>query len=266
MESQLQIINKVFNGIDVRVVIKDGNPWFVVKDICKILDISSTSTVLSRLEEDEIIFQSGLDSIEPHQQLSMTPESGLYSIILSSRKQEAIPFKKWITRDVIPSIRKTGMYMTENTIENIVANPDLFIELLQKYKIAKAEKIEADKQLQIKTEQVKYAEMTKAYINDKKAATAMNTASQLSKKLNKHVEYATVSMVISTMRLKHIEHPILKIHPNTIGRKLSDYARCNNLFDKTEQSVVESTKYEPRTYHKDIWIGCYNINIKQLLV
>lgn len=98
------------DGRQVRTVIKDGEPWFVAKDVCEILDIGNPSMALSRLDEDE----KGLSLIDTPggpQKMAVVNEPGLYALILTSRKPEAKAFKRWITHEVIPSIRKTGAYV-----------------------------------------------------------------------------------------------------------------------------------------------------------
>lgn len=97
-----------FDSLDVRVVDRDGEPWFVAADICSVLDLE-THKVVGRLDEDE----KGRFSIPTPggpQEMSVVNESGLYSVILGSRKPEAKRFKKWVTSEVLPTIRKTGSY------------------------------------------------------------------------------------------------------------------------------------------------------------
>jgi len=91
----------------IRIILISGEPWFVAKDICDILDHSNVSMAMSRLDDDEVTkFNLGGQSGETN----IINESGLYSLVLGSRKPEAKQFKKWITSEVIPSIRKTGSY------------------------------------------------------------------------------------------------------------------------------------------------------------
>ena len=93
----------------VRVVIRDGDPWFVAKDVCDALGLSDTSKACERLDDDE----KGTNSIRTRggmQEMTIVSEPGLYSLVLRSNKPEAKAFKRWITHDVIPSIRKTGKY------------------------------------------------------------------------------------------------------------------------------------------------------------
>ena len=116
---------------ELRAVSIEGEPWFVAADVCNALEIDRTQT--RRLDEDE----KGVCSIQTpggQQEFVTVSEAGLYSLVLGSRKPEAKIFKRWVTHEVIPSIRKTGMYATPATIDNIIANPDLFIQLLQEYK------------------------------------------------------------------------------------------------------------------------------------
>lgn len=101
-----------FNDAAIRVVLNDaGEPMFVASDVCRILGIENTAQALSRLDDDEkgIILN---DTLGGKQQMSAINESGLYSLILSSRKKDegVKSFKRWVTHEVLPSIRKTGQY------------------------------------------------------------------------------------------------------------------------------------------------------------
>lgn len=91
---------------DVRATVIDGEPWFVAADVCNVLDLSNTTIAVSRLDEDERAkFNLGRQG-----DATIVNEPGLYTLVLGSRKPEAKAFKRWITHDVIPSIRKTGSY------------------------------------------------------------------------------------------------------------------------------------------------------------
>ena len=92
----------------VRTIIKDGEPWFVLKDVCVVLGITNPTVVSNRLEEDEVT-KYNLGGLSGDS--NIINESGLYSVILLSRKPEAKRFKKWITSEVLPEIRKTGSYL-----------------------------------------------------------------------------------------------------------------------------------------------------------
>lgn len=94
----------------VRTMNKDGEPWFVAVDVCKALEISNNRMAINRLDDDEKGV-SLTDTLGGKQDMTIINESGLYSLVLGSRKPEAKKFKRWITHEVIPSIRKTGGYI-----------------------------------------------------------------------------------------------------------------------------------------------------------
>lgn len=114
-----------YNDQLVRTVVEDGEPWFVLADLCKILDISQPHRVAARLEDD----QKGrhlMTTPGGNQVLTTVNESGMYDVILRSDKAEAKPFRRWVTAEVLPSIRKTGGYSVSSqapvlTDEQIVA-------------------------------------------------------------------------------------------------------------------------------------------------
>lgn len=123
---------------EIRAVTIDNEPWFVAADVCRALEIGNPTMALSRLDEDE---KMTLSLTEGHsgqrggaQSMNIVNEYGLYNLILGSRKPEAKNFKRWITHEVIPSIRKHGAYATEVTIDNILKNPDFGIQLLKELK------------------------------------------------------------------------------------------------------------------------------------
>lgn len=101
---------KIFHYQDkqIRTVEKDGEPWWVLKDVCEVLEISNPTVTASRLDSDEVtkFDLGGLSGVT-----NIINESGLYNVILRSDKPQAKPFRKWVTNEVLPSIRKTGGYM-----------------------------------------------------------------------------------------------------------------------------------------------------------
>lgn len=98
-----------YNGQSIRTVLRNGEPWFVLKDVCDVLDLAHR-TVRQRLSDDVCSTYSIPDSLGRPQETTIINEDGLYDVILESRKPEAKQFRKWITSEVIPSIRKTGAY------------------------------------------------------------------------------------------------------------------------------------------------------------
>jgi prophage antirepressor-like protein len=109
----------IFNTITVRSLERDGQIWFVATDVCKALEISNTPHALKRLDDDEKATIANSDSRHGQgaQNYNIINESGLYSLVLRSRKPEAKQFKKWVTSEVLPSIRKTGGYSLTLTTE-----------------------------------------------------------------------------------------------------------------------------------------------------
>lgn len=138
---ELQVFDNPEFG-KVRVVDRNGEAWFVAADVCRVLELSNPTMAAERLDEDEKAkFNLGL----PGSDATVINEAGLYSLVLSSRKPQAKTFKRWITHEVIPAIHKHGAYMTPDTIENILNDPDTVIRLATRLKEerAKCEALEA---------------------------------------------------------------------------------------------------------------------------
>lgn len=111
-----------------------GDVWFCLADVCKALDINNVSDVKSHLPDMVATTYPIFDSLGREQKATFVNESGLYCIILKSRKEKALRFQDWVCSEVIPSIRKHGAYMTTETIENILKNPDLIIGMATELK------------------------------------------------------------------------------------------------------------------------------------
>lgn len=115
----------------VRATRIDGEPWFVARDITDALGLDRTAT--RRLDEDE----KGVRSMHTpggEQDVSVVSEAGFYSLVMASKKPEAKRFKRWVTHDVLPSIRSHGMYATPQTVERMLADPDTMIVTLKALK------------------------------------------------------------------------------------------------------------------------------------
>lgn len=113
-----------FNENQVRVIVINGEPWFVALDVCKVLEISNSRDALTRLDDDEKDDVGISDAMNRIQSMSVISESGLYSLVLTSRKPEAKAFKKWLTSEVIPSIRKVGSYSTAIPVQKLPPKRD----------------------------------------------------------------------------------------------------------------------------------------------
>ncbi|TYR75556.1 hypothetical protein FZC79_10320 [Rossellomorea vietnamensis] len=145
-------LQKVFDysGQEVRTIVKDEEVWFVAKDVCEVLEIRNSHDALSRLDEEEKA-TSVLPTQFGNKGMNLINESGLYNLIFSSRKEEAKRFKKWVTNEVLPSVRKHGAYMTDDILEKTINDPDFMIELLTTLKEEKLKRLEAETTVSILT-------------------------------------------------------------------------------------------------------------------
>ena len=144
--NEIQVFNNAEFG-EVRTVMQNGEPWFVAADVCKALDVDRTAT--RRLDDDEKDVHS-THTLGGVQDITIVNEPGLYSLVLGSRKPEAKAFKRWITHEVIPSIRKHGMY----AVDELIANPDLAIAALTALKEERAKRIELESTCAVQTQQI----------------------------------------------------------------------------------------------------------------
>lgn len=222
---------------EVRTIIIDDVVYFVGKDVADILGYSRPDHAINNHvdNEDKLMYQ--IDTLGQKRQMFIINESGLYSLILSSQLPNAKKFKRWVTSEVLPQIRKTGTYT------NI---PKSYAEALRMY----ANEVE---QRELIEKQRDEAIRTKAWISDKKTATAMNTASQkvkennqLRMELDRSKEYATVKKVeINTgVRFK--------------WKPLREYCNKHNL---PTGKVFDQNYGTVKTYPSKAWKDVYNINI-----
>ena len=138
----------LFNDQQVRTVVRDGEPWFVGKDVAIVLGYGNTKdALLSHIDEEDraILQRSENATFEiPNRGLTIINESGLYSLIVSSKLPTAKDFKRWVTSEVLPTIRKHGAYMDTDIIEKSLADPDFLIQLATTLKEEKQRRMEAE--------------------------------------------------------------------------------------------------------------------------
>ena len=109
MNKDLQVFN--FNGENVRTVVKDGEGWFVAKDVCDVLGYAKSRNAISyHVDSEDALSEGVTDNLGRIQQTTIINESGLYDLIFGSKLPEAKQFKRWVTKEVLPAIRKTGKY------------------------------------------------------------------------------------------------------------------------------------------------------------
>ena len=136
MENKLMIFENDAFG-KVRTLNLNGEPWFVAVDVCSVLDLSNPTIAVSRLDEDERAkFNLGRQG-----DATIVNEPGLYTLVLGSRKPEAKAFKRWITHEVIPAIRKHGVYITDEKLKLFAEHPELLDALMRSLYTAHAENL-----------------------------------------------------------------------------------------------------------------------------
>lgn len=131
--NELQIFNHPDFG-QVRTVTINDEPWLVGKDVAQVLGYSNTADAIQKHVDDEDKLTSQIAIAGQNRNAVLINESGLYSLILSSKLPGAKEFKRWVTSEVLPSIRKHGAYMTPETLQAAILNPDTMIQLCQQLK------------------------------------------------------------------------------------------------------------------------------------
>lgn len=154
-------MNEVFNfhGQEVRTVTIDNNPYFSNADVCKILDINNPSQALKRLKQDGVITNEVIDGLGRKQDMKFVSESNLYKLIFQSKKKEAEAFTDWVTSDVLPAIRKHGLY----AIDDLLENPDMAIAALQKLKEERQLRLKAQEEVAQKNQIIQELQLKATY-------------------------------------------------------------------------------------------------------
>ncbi len=171
---------------EIRVIVENDEPHFSASDVCIALGYSNPRKAVSDHVDSEDVTKRDTLTAGGIQQLAYLNESGVYSLVFGSKLEGAKLFKKWVTSEVLPSIRKNGAYMTESTIEMALSNPDFLIQLATNLKMEKAKRLEAE-QKQAQAEQLNEIMQPKALFAD-----AVSTSdkcvlvSQLAKILNQN--------------------------------------------------------------------------------
>ena len=208
----------------IRVAGTSEEPLFCLADVCKALDLQNPSQVKARLDEDDVQLID-LQALNPNEVIignsiaNFVTESGLYDVLMRSESGKAKPFRRWVTKEVLPSIRKDGMYATEDTIDKILNDPDYGIRLLTKLKEERAARIEAEKKNAI------LMHVNKTY-----------TATEIAKELN----------------MKSAQQLNAKLEELGIQYKVNNtwvlYSQYSNLgYEEIKQEVLDSGKV---VYHR----------------
>jgi len=139
-ENEIQAWN--YESSEIRTVQVNGEPWFVLADVCKVLELSSPHKVADRLENDERNQIPVTDSLGRYQNTAIINESGLYTVILRSDKPQAKPFRKWVTSEVLPSIRKHGSYSVQSQFADLSPQLQVLIQMETRQKQIEARQAE----------------------------------------------------------------------------------------------------------------------------
>lgn len=159
-EKNVQIFT--FEEREVRVVDRDGAPWWVAKDVCEVLGLDIASGARG-LEDDEKALQI-MQTLGGSQEMTIISEAGLYSLILRSRKPEAKRFKRWVTHDVLPAIRATGAYVLPGSeaVMRALTNPDNIMAMLGNWKKDRDRRLELEEKVREDEPKVFFAETYRA--------------------------------------------------------------------------------------------------------
>ena len=138
--NEIQVWN--YESSEVRTVQVNGEPWFVLSDVCKVLELSTPARVAERLEKDEVSQTHTIDRMGREQKTTIINESGLYTVILRSDKPQAKPFRKWVTSEVLPSIRKHGSYSVQSQFADLSPQLQVLIQMETRQKQIEARQTE----------------------------------------------------------------------------------------------------------------------------
>lgn len=224
---ELKIFEKKEFG-SIRTVLINDVPYFVGKDVASILGYKNTNDAISRHvdDEDKIMGSENttpyiLDSMGRKQYPTYINESGVYALVFESEMPDAKKFKHWVTSEVLPAIRKYGIYATDKVIENILNNPDFGIELLTKLKEERKARIEAENKNAI------LMHVNKTY-----------TMTEIAKELN----LKSATELNKLLAEKHIQYKV-----NETWVLYSDYSNLG--YEDIKQEVLDNGKV---IYHRKI--------------
>lgn len=173
---QVQVFNNEQFG-DVRVIMQGEQPWFVGKDVASVLGYTNTrKALLDHVDNEDKNTVTIRDGNKGNPNQVIINESGLYSLIMSSKLPSAKQFKHWVTSDILPTIRQHGAYLTPEKVEEVLMNPDTIIKLATQLKAEREGRIKAEAALKAATPKVEYYD---EYMNREETFTVTFVANTL---------------------------------------------------------------------------------------
>lgn len=177
MDNNIQIFSNEELGT-IRIMGTPDAPLFCLGDVCKMLGLKSWH-VKERLGDNIVSTEVISDSLGRQRVVNFITEDGLYDVILDSRKPEAKRFRKWVTSEVLPTIRKHGAYMTKDTLERAITEPDFLIQLATRLKEEKAKRLEAEQQCEAQKQIIGEMEKKVSYLDLILSSTSTMTITQI---------------------------------------------------------------------------------------
>lgn len=246
--NNLQFFN--FEDQSVRAVKINEEPWFVGKDLTNILGYTNGPKAIKDHVDEEDKLSERIVMSGQHRQVFLVNESGLYSLILSSKMPNAKKFKRWVTHEVLPAIRKHGAYMTDEKIEEVLTDPDTIIKLATQLKDERQQRL-IEQQLRRDAESQVREMKPKALFADavtsSKSTVLISDLAKMIKQNGVHYLYVTVNG--TTKKLNMGPNNLFKwMRENhyLIARKGSDYnsptqrSMLMELFEIKEKTIVHS--------------------------
>ena len=241
MDNNIQIFNNEELGT-IRIMGTPDAPLFCLGDVCKMLGLKSWH-VKERLGDNIVSTEVISDSLGRQRVVNFITEDGLYDVILDSRKPEAKRFRKWVTSEVLPTIRKHGAYMTKDTLERAIAEPDFLIQLATTLKEEKAKRLEAEQQCEVQKQIIGEMEKKVSYLDLILSSTSTMTITQIAQdygmsgqKMNKLLHKLHIQYKVSDQWILYAEYKDkCYVSSETIHFVTSEGIPCTTLNTKWTQ-------------------------------
>ncbi len=245
-----------FNGNKLTVFVNEQKePLFIAKDVCKVLELSNVSKALYNLDEDE---RTLLEVTHPQNPLKVInvngiSESGFYKLVLRSNKPQAQPFQKWVTSEVLPSIRKHGAYLTGDTLEKVLSNPDLIIGLGQRLKEEKAQKERVLIQNQLQEEQLQIQAPKVQYFNEVLQSKSTYTTNQIAKEFG--LSARSLNKILNDLKVQYKQNNTWLLY----------HKYQNRGYTKTKTHYYYDSLGEQKTSMQTVWTETGRLFLHELL-